>query len=224
MEQGIKISEKDSALIEAKTREQSASGQWGKEREHRLTASNFGAIIKSTDNRNMDNFCESMYTTKNLIHVPAIRHGQTYESVALQKFSEITGKKLQKSGFCVDPKIPFLGASPDSFVQDEDAVVVAKCPFVGRNKKIAPGKNFGFLEKVGNHVCLKRTHNYYYQLVGQMKIAKKNVGYFVVYTYKDLFYEKITLDESFFNDIMLPKLKEFYNQHYCPYVASVLKQ
>ena len=224
MEQGIKISEKQSALIEAKTRDQSISGQWGKERENRLTASHFGDIIKITDRRDVELLCASMYESKNLNHVPSIRHGNTYESVALQKFKDVTGKVLKKSGFCIDPKFPFLGASPDSFVQGEDAVVEAKCPFAGRNQMITAGKNFSFLEKVEDQVRLKRTHKYYYQLVGQMKIAKKNVGYFIVYTYKDFFYEKITLDEAFFKDSMLPKLKEFYDNHYCPYVASVLKK
>ena len=90
---------------------------------------------------------------------------------------------------------------------------------------ITAGKNFGFLEKVGDHLRLKRTDKYFYQLVGQMMIAKKNVGYFVVYTYKDLFYEKITLDEAeaIFKK-MLPKLSYFYYQHYLPYVASALKK
>ena len=222
MEQGIKISVKEAALIEANTRDQSICGQWGKERENRLTASHFGEIITLTDRRDIALLCASMYEPKNLSHIPAIRHGNTYESVALQKFTEVTGKALKKSGFCVDPNIPYLGASPDSFLQDEDAVVEAKCPFVGRNQKIIAGKHFSFLERVGDQMRLKRTHKYYYQLVGEMKIAKKNVGYFIVYTYKDFFYERITLDEAFFNAEMLPKLKDFYFMHYLPYVASAL--
>ena len=166
-----------------------------------------------------------MYSPKNLNHVPSIRHGQTYESIALEKFSELTGKKVLKSGFCVRPDLDYLGASPDSFVQDESAVVEVKCPFVGRNCKITPGgKKFPFLEMIGDKISLKRTHNYYYQVVGQMYLSKKETAYFCVYTYKDFVYEKITLDEEFFKSTMLPKLKDFYNNVYCPYVASVLKQ
>lgn len=223
MEQGIKISEKEAKIIEKKTQDQAGS-LWMQEREWRLTASNFGEICKITESRDIEKFCESMYNPKDLNHVPSIRHGKTYESVALQKFTEVTGKKLKKSGFCVDPEYPYLGATPDSFVQDEEAVVECKCPFAGRNSVIQPGKNFSFLEKVGDCVRLKRNNNYYYQLVGQMKLAKKNTGYFVVYTYKDLFYEKITFDEDFFSNHMLPKLSDFYYQHYCPFVASELKK
>ena len=231
MEQGIKISKTEAAIIEVKTRDQTISGQWGKEREHRVTASHFGDIINSTDRRDMELLCKSIYESKDLSRIPAIRHGNTYEPIALKKFTEVTGKALKKSGFCVDPNMPFLGASPDSFVQNEDAVVEAKCPFVGRNQKISPGKNFNFLEKVvdgghgQDHMRLKRNHKYFYQLVGQMKIAKKNIGYFIVYTYKDFFYEKVNLEEAeaIFNK-MLPKLSYFYYQHYLPYVASALKK
>ena len=56
-----------------------------------------------------------------------------------------------------------------------------------------------------------------------MKLAKKSHGYFVVYTFNDLHYEEIALDEDFVNS-MLPKLKKFYDDEYCPYIASVLKK
>lgn len=86
-------------------------------------------------NAPLDKLCESLHDPPDLSHVPAIRHGNTYEEVALKKFSEITGKKLLRSGLCIHPAFPYLGASPDSFVEGEDAVVEAKCPFKGRNSK-----------------------------------------------------------------------------------------
>ena len=165
-----------------------------------------------------------MYEPKDLGRVPSIRHGCTYESIAIQKFSEITGKEVDKSGFCLHPDFPYLGASPDGFIKGEEAVVEVKCPYMGRKSKIAPGKNFPFLEYSGGNIQIKRTNNYYYQIVGQMKLAQKKEGYFVVYTHEDLFYEKIILDDDLFMNTMLPKLKAFYDQHYCPYVASVLKK
>ena len=175
----------------------------------------------------MDKFCKSMHYPQNLINVPAIRHGQTYEGAALEKFTETTGKRVLKSGFCIDPQYPFLGASPDAFVVGEDAVVEVKCPYKARNSKISAEslELFDFLEKMDDGtIRLNRKDNYYYQIVGQMKLSRKSYGYFVVYTFKDLHYEKITLDDDFFMNSMLPKLQEFYNKHYCPYVASVLKR
>ena len=221
MKEGIKVSEHEAQLIEARTRGQ--GNKWMREREMRLTSSNFGAICKLTERRDIEKFCESMHNPKDLSHVPAIRHGCTYESVALEKFSELTGKKLMKSGLYIHPHYPYLGASPDSVVVGEDAVVEVKCPHRGRKCKIEPGADFDFLEKVGDRMHLKKTHNYYYQITGQMKLSKRNEAYFVVYTFEDIFYEKIVLDNAFFMGCVLPKLTAFYNEHYCPYLASVMK-
>ena len=224
MKEDIKVSEDQATAIENQTRNQSKSNKWMDEREFRLTASHFGEICKA-QNRDIEKFCKSMHTPKDLSRVPAIRHGQTYESVALKKFSELTGKKVLPSGFCIHPQFPYLGATPDGFVQDESAVIETKCPFRGRNSKIEPGDDFSFLEKDDQgKTTLKKNSNYYYQITGQMKLSKRNHGYFVVFTHVDLFYEKITLDEEFFTKNMLDKLKDFYYEHYCPYVASVLKR
>ena len=220
MEEGTKVSEKEAMEIEVQTRGQAGSRRWKSEREWRLTASKFGEIIKVTDRRDMEKFCESLYNQPDLSRVPAVRHGCTYESVALKKFTEITEKKLVKSGLCIHPDFPFLGASPDSFVAEEDALVEVKCPYKARQCKITPGEDFDFLERNGDQIQLKRSHNYYYQVVGQLKLSQRNHCYFVVYTFKDFFYEKIALDNAFFMNEMLPKLKDFYETKYCPYIAS----
>ena len=179
-----------------------------------------------TENRDVESFCESMYSPKDLSHIPSIRHGNTYESMALDKFSEVTGKKVLKSGFCIDPELPFLGASPDGFVADEDAVIEVKCPYVGRKSKIcrATLKYFSFLEEKDGKISLKKNNNYMYQIMGQMRLSRRSHAYFVVFTHEDLHYEKISYDYDFFMNSMLPKLEEFYNKHYCPFVASVIKQ
>ena len=171
----------------------------------------------------MEKFCGTMYCPPNLLKVPAIRHGRTYEAAAIKKFTEISGNEVMKSGLCIHPHYPFLGASPDGFV-GKDAVVECKCPYKGRKMKIAASKEFDFLEEVDGQIRLKRNHNYYFQMLGQMKLSKRNRGFFVVYTFVDLFYEEINMDEGFFMASLLPKLQYFYNKHYCPYVASVLKK
>ena len=218
----MKVSAEDATRIESQTRSQGSSTEWISQGEWRLTASKFGEIVKTTARRDLEKFCESLYDPPNLINVPAVRHGRTYEATALEKFSEVTGKKLLQSGLCIHPDFPYLGASPDSFVQDEDAVVEIKCPYKSRKCKIDAGEDIDFLERVGDCLRLKRGHNYYYQLTGQMKLAQKNHCYFCVYTFEDSFFEKITLDNEFFMNTMLPKLKAFYDNVYYPYVASKL--
>ena len=91
MKEGIKVSGQEAQKIEVATRAQGGSA-WQRQREWRLTASHFGDICKMTENRDVESFCESMYSPKDLSHIPSIRHGNTYESMALDKFSEVTGK------------------------------------------------------------------------------------------------------------------------------------
>ena len=96
-----------------------------------------------------------------------------------------------------------------------------KCPYVGRRQKIEPGKNFSFLEKKDGVIQLKRSHPYYYQVTAEMMLSGKSTCYFVVYTLApDMFIEKISLNVEFFQNEMLPKLQNFFEQHYLPIAAS----
>jgi hypothetical protein len=125
------------------------------------------------------------------------------------------------SGLFVDVLRPHLAASPDGIVVGEEAVMEVKCPFNGREDKIAPGKKFLFLEKRDGGIHLKKGHSYFYQIMGQMAICKKPVCYFVVYTFCDIMIEKIEFDEHFYAN-MLPLLETFYTEHYVPAIVSTL--
>lgn len=98
----------------------------------------------------------------------------------------------------------------------------AKCPFTGRRDKIKPGKNFSFLEKKNEgEFKLSRSHRYYYQVTAEMMLSKKRTCYFIVYTLApDIYIEKINLDEDFFMNEMLPKLHNFFEQHYLSIAAA----
>lgn len=174
-----------------------------------------------TDRRDIDKLCLSIYSPKQLNTEPVL-HGQAYEGIAKRQFKELTGKKVQSAGLFVDVEYPFLAASPDGLVVGEDAVLEVKCPFTGRQEKIHPGKNFPFLEKVDSQkIQLKHTHAYYYQILGQLHATKRSKCYFVVYTFIDMYIEKIEFNSSDFA-AMLPKLQTFYNDHYVPFVSRQL--
>ena len=225
MREGIKVTQSQASDIEKQTRGQSKSPRWKEERQWRITGSRFGEICRTTDRRDKDSLALSIFKPANLDHVPAVQHGRTYEASAIEKFKVKTGKDVSACGLFVDPDYPFLGASPDGIVHNEDSVIEVKCPFAGKDSMIRPGKNFGFLEFVDQdqeQYRLKRTHPYYYQVMGEMKLSKRNKCYFIVFTLKDLFYEEINLDEEFFTSNMLPALKEFYYQYYLPLVATSL--
>lgn len=173
-----------------------------------------------TERRDVEKLCSSLYSVKQL-HTEPILHGRAYEATAKQKFEEIMQKKIQPCGLFIDVQYPFLAASPDGIILEEDALVEVKCPFTGRQDKISPRKKFPFLEKVGAEVRLKQTHQYYYQIIAQLHASRRTKCYFIVYTFNDLYIETVHFNTAVFNEI-LPRLQNFYYDHYCPYVSRQL--
>lgn len=156
------------------------------------------------------------------LNTAAINHGKMYESIAAKEFSKHFQVKVTPCGLFVNPDFPFLAASPDGLV-NENEIVEIKCPYNGRNSAILPGKHFPFLTiNSDGQIHLKETHNYYYQIMGQLAISKKASCIFIVYTLQELYVEKIAFDSDFFFQNMLPLLTAFYKEHYCPFIASHL--
>jgi hypothetical protein len=138
-------------------------------------------------------------------------------------FERETGQTVERCGFYVDIHRPYLGASPDGLV-GTDALIEVKCPFAGRLEKIQPGKHFPFLmtDSLTGERTLKLASKYYYQIQGQMFVAKKQTCYFVVYTFKDLFIQRVDIDHECCQNSLLPKLDIFYDKFYMPYLTSLL--
>ena len=160
-----------------------------------------------------------------LIHVlPSvnINYFNTF-SCQYRNFERETGKSARRCGLFVDKERSYLGASPDGLVGNE-ALIEVKCPFAGRNEKIHPGKHFPFLttDSVTGQFKLKPNSKYYFQIQGQMFIAKKKCCYFVVYTFKDLFIQNIDFDLEYCENSLFPKLELFYDKYFKPYLSSIL--
>jgi len=58
-----------------------------------------------------------------------------------------------------------------------------------------------------NSITLKKDSNYYYQVQGQMRITKRNLAYFFIFTPNWTKLEIIEYSETFWIEKMLPKLK-----------------
>lgn len=170
----------------------------------------------------MNALAQSIFQPASLSHLPAINHGRSFEDTAIQKFEEMAGKKTIRCGLFIDPSMPFLGATPDRLVEGEEAIVEVKCPYVGKDSKIMAGKFFPFFEISGGETLkLKENHSYFYQIQGQLRIARKEFCYFVVFTHSDLHVEKIYYDPAFF-ERMLPLLRQFYESHYLQFIVDSL--
>lgn len=193
--------------IEQETREQSQSVAWKQQRELRITSSRFGEICKATDRRDMQKLTNSLISSaSNSFSSKATKHGILYEDVARQKYEAITGNKVRCSGLVISEEKPYLAASPDGVVGD--VLLEIKCPYTARDKPITSATVPYIHEQE-----LKKTHNYYYQVQGQLYCTGKNVCHFCVFTLQDFKVFTIKRDDEFISK-MVQTLDQFYNQHY----------
>ena len=200
----LSVDEDKVNTIEASTREQSESEIWKKERTYRFTASRFLLIAKRK--RNHEGFAQSIMHPKPFTS-KYIAHGMKSEPVALQEYEKFmfnrkTPVAVLKSGFVVSQAFPVLGASPDAIVIDFGCSICfglaeVKCPhtkFHVTPLEACSDPNF-FMEKISDTKCrLKRDHAYYAQVQGQMGVTGSKWCYFIVYTSKGIYIERIAFD------------------------------
>lgn len=220
-----RLSRVDSCAIETRTFGQSCNPEWHKERCLRLTASNFGKVCKMRSTTNTAKTVEHILHSKSFLTSlpPPLLYGIENESIAIQKFQEQTGIDVLKCGLFIDKENPFLAASPDGLI-GSDAIVEVKCPYGSRNFTIENAivdKTLDYLT-LGNdgHIALKPTHNYMYQIQGQLHITKRDICYFIVYTKLDLMYCKIERDDLFWVDKMQLYLEKFYMKALLPEIVD----
>ena len=85
-------------------------------------------------------------------------------------------------------------------------------------EEASESKHF-FLQKTANSVIqLKRNHNYYYQLQGQLFVSGFEHIDFIVYfgRGKPLFVERIFFDSNLVHTNMIPRLEYFYKRAFLP--------
>ena len=108
------------------------------------------------------------------------RYCRDGERRALEQLGRLlaqAGHTLQSCGLFVSTEKCFLAATPDGTV-DDDGLVEVKCPLGGRDRSLASlasqDKDFCLaLSSVTGALSLKRSHNYFYQLQGQLQIANR---------------------------------------------------
>ena len=94
---------------------------------------------------------------------------------------------------------------------DEMGLIEIKWPFKYRDCMICKtcDDNHFHLEKYGNDIKLHRTHDYFYQVTGQLAITDAVFCDFVTWTCSDNHIERIYLDTTLWSS-MLQELTAFY--------------
>lgn len=93
-----------------------------------------------------------------------MKRGLDFDPVAAAQYTEITGNQVYMCGFVINPNTSHLGTAPDRKVLQSSydisyGLLEIKCPDQ-------------YLQKHnGDTYSLKRNHEYYYQVIGQMRIS-----------------------------------------------------
>ena len=98
-------------------------------------------------------------------------------------------------------------------------LVEVKCLFNAKEKTVEEGcsgiRSF-CSEIVEQRPCLKTSHDYYYQVQGQMAVTGIHVCDFVIWTPKDISIQRINFDNEFWSNTCLPKREHFFFYFFLP--------
>jgi YqaJ-like viral recombinase domain len=123
-------------------------------------------------------------------------------------------------GIFVDPDHGYLGASPDGLIGDDRLIEVKTIPSI--NNLQVDGKNFNKIRDAAKvrklfvavdeheHLYLKKSSHYFYQIQGQLNITNRSLCDLVLFTDHDREVITVERDRKFWVEIMVPKLSQFY--------------
>ena len=231
VEENLIVAHEDILEIERNSREQSDSDVWYLERRKRVTASNFGSIIKRKKKIHPTSILKNVLEKGPMQKLPAaIKWGKSNEMNGIKRYWECKEKCNQAvdlcsfCGFVVNGMFPWLGASPDFLVHDTHEVSSQfglgeiKCPFSKKDQTIKESctdPKF-CLADIDGGISLKKNHVYFYQVQGAMATLKLQWCDFVVFTNKDLHIERIYFDNILWETVMVPELTAFYFKYVSP--------
>ena len=234
--QSLKVSYSDAQQIQSEAHEQADSDKWHKVRECRLTASKFGQICFKfekprakpehlakkllTPDININSFTKRMF-----------KWGRDNEPVAVQVYHGLPQRshvEIYNSGIFISPEEPFLVATPDRICFDPTkqnpwGLIEIKCPYKAREKSPSQAakeiKNFCSVLGDNGHLHLRKYHEYYYQVQGQIALTGARWCDFVMYTKSGISVERIYSDENFWKSKVV-MLHSFFFKYFQPWLLS----
>ena len=218
----LAITHSEASKLEKLTRNQSEDQKWHEERKKRITASNFGVVMKRKKDVNTTFLKNTI--RKNEFFSSSTSYGKANENVAKQIYIKKTGNHLHDIGLIVNPSLPFLGATPDGITceQSVTGIIEVKCPYSVRDMSINDAcetRQDFFLQKDGDLFHLKHDHAHWYQVQGQLLVSGAPFCDFITYTKQDFYVERIFPHSPTMNDL-IKKLSLFYVQHFKPFVHN----
>ena len=144
----------------------------------------------------------------------ATLYGKEHEGEALDKLGEVLGLTILEAKKVVPPAQSWLVCIPDGLLEEDDSIVEVKCPYKCRDNTFQAlaetDQNFCLQVVEGGGLELDQDHDYYYQVQGMLNMMDRQNCYFAVWSPTQFHYQVIHQDKQFWENIILPKLLEFY--------------
>ena len=231
---GIVVTREEAIYLEESTRLQSQSLLWFEHRTGRITASKFLAVKRASLHPPPTSLVKQMMERSPISsHVPALRWGIENEDVAQGAYIEFAREKHANfqciaAGLHVTPRYPHLGATPDGMINCDccgEGVIEIKCPYKHRDKHPHDVTDPQFCLKRDEDGCMHlcHTHEYFYQIQGQLAVCEKEYCDFVCWTPHGMHVERILTNPSHFSDTK-PALDTFFLQVLLPLLLTGRKQ
>jgi len=211
----INISQDKRKALEHMTTEQN-NNLWMDSRKIRITSSRASSIPKSSRGDPNKFVTNQIYTR--FKGCSATRHGQKFEPVARDWYTETSGQTINKCGLKICENEPYIAASPDGQI-DENTIVEIKCPTKPLQELVDSGK-YDVISKDGSFLLSKKGRNgYYYQVQLAMYCTKATLCKFIVWTAESQCVLDVPYDEGFLVEI-LPRIRKFFFEHFLPRVSD----
>lgn len=221
--QHLAITADEVVAIEQLTRGQQSNPAWGACRKGRITASNFGAVIRHMRSKRRATPSKSLLRKLmgeyDLSGMQAIQWGVTHESVAVDTYKLAKECEVTQSGVWLD-ETGCVGGSPDGIV-DENVIIEAKCPFSLRQTTVTSALdkgNFMLKKDSSGHIALNLKSDlgfqYYHQIQGNMHLTKRSWCDLIVWTPLEMVIVSVAKDDSWLENLQL--LRAFHRETYLP--------
>lgn len=219
------VTRSEALYLEVVTRKQSASLEWFDHRVGRITASTVYDVLHTNQDQPSISLVKRLCSSEHKkVSTAPLEWGRTNEDTARSGYCREqkirhTQFLCTPAGLVVNPNYPYLGATPDGWVDCEccgRGTVEIKCPYTYRSTDPNTINDSTFyLQRFSDQLKLDPKHKYYYQVQMQLSICEVNYCDFVVWTLAGMATIRIHRDEAFFNTVQ-PTLHAFFRNCILP--------